>query len=142
MKSDTHPDYHMINVEMTDGTKFQTRSTWGKVALDARKMAQALERLGIKRGDRVATLGMNHEHHLISWYGTTGMGAILHTINPRLFDDQLEYIANHAEDRVLLYDRAFTPIVERMKPKLNTIEHFICFDPDPGQSGFRECIDA
>ena len=110
-----------------------TRTNWGSVARDARKMAQALERLGIERGDRVATLGMNHEHHLIAWYGTTGMGGILHTINPRLFDDQLEFIANHAEDRVLLYDRAFTPIVERMKPKWKTIEHYICFDPDPGQ---------
>ena len=103
-----------------------TRSTYGKVALDARKMAQALERLGIEPEDRVATLAMNHEHHLIAWYGTVGMGGILHTINPRLFDDQLEYIANHAEDRVLLYDRVFTPLVEKMKSRWNTIEHYIC----------------
>lgn len=119
-----------------------TRTNWRNVARDARKMAQALERLGIKRGDRVATLAMNHEYHLISWYGTTGMGAVLHTINPRLFDDQLEYIANHAEDRVLLYDRAFAPIVERMKPKWTTIEHFICFDPPVGEPGFRDWIDV
>ena len=119
-----------------------TRTNWRDVASDARKMAQALERLGINRGDRVATLAMNHAHHLIAWYGTTGMGGVLHTINPRLFDDQLEYIVNHAEDRVLLYDRAFTPIVERMKPKWPTVEHYICFDPDSGQSGFREWIDA
>jgi len=119
-----------------------TRTSWGKVAGDARKMAQALERLGIKPGDRVATLAMNHEHHLIAWYGSAGMGGVLHTINPRLFDDQLEYIANHAEDRVLLYDRAFTPIVERMKPKWTTIERYICFDPAEGETGFREWIDA
>lgn len=119
-----------------------TRTNWRNVARDARKMAQALEKLGINRGDRVATLAMNHEHHLIAWYGTTGMGGVLHTINPRLFDDQLDYIANHAEDRVLLYDRAFTPIVDRMKPKWKTIEHYICFDPPAGESGFREWIDA
>ncbi len=119
-----------------------TRTNWRNVACDARKMAQALARLGIKRGDRVATLAMNHEHHLIAWYGSTGMGAILHTINPRLFDDQLEFIANHAEDRVLLYDRAFTPIVERMKPRWKTIEQYICFDPDPGQPSFRKWIDS
>src|SRR3546814_8355260 len=53
--------------------------------------------------------------HLVSWYGTIGMGGVLHTINPRLFDDQLVYIANHAEDRVLFYDAAFAPIVERLK---------------------------
>ena len=124
------------------GSGETTRTSWREVARDARKLAQALERLGINRGDRVATMGMNHAHHLIAWYGTTGMGGVLHTINPRLFDDQLEYIANHAEDRVLLYDRAFTPIVERMKPKWPTIEHYICFDPDSGQSGLREWIDA
>ena len=119
-----------------------TRTNWGEVARDARKMAQALEKLGIKPGERVATLAMNHAHHLIAWYGTTGMGGVLHTINPRLFDDQLEYIANHAEDRVLLYDRAFQPIVDRMKPRWRTIEHYICMDPPDGEWGFRQWIDA
>ena len=70
-------------------------------------MAKALTKLGVNRGDRVATLAMNHVHHLTSWYGAVGMGGILHTINPRLFPDQLAYIANHAEDRVLIYDKAF-----------------------------------
>jgi len=119
-----------------------TRTNWREVARDSRKMAQALERLGIRRGDRVATLAMNHAHHLIAWYGTCGMGGILHTINPRLFADQLEYIANHADDRVLLYDRVFTPLVESMKPKWKTIEHYICMDPVEGQPGFREWIDS
>ena len=119
-----------------------SRTNWREVARDARKLAQALERIGIKPGDRVATLGMNHVHHLIAWYGSAGMGGVLHTINPRLFEDQLEYIANHAEDRVLLYDRVFTPLVEKMKPKWTTIEHYICFDPPEGQDGFRQWIDA
>lgn len=119
-----------------------TRTNWREVARDSRKMAQALEKLAIRRGDRVATLAMNHAHHLTAWYGTCGMGGILHTINPRLFADQLDYIANHAEDRVLLYDRVFTPLVEAMKPKWKTIEHYICMDPTEGQTGFREWIDA
>ena len=134
-----HGDGEIVTAWANGGT---TRTNWRNVARDARKLAQALERLGINRGDRVATLAMNHEHHLIAWYGTVGMGGVLHTINPRLFDDQLEYIANHAEDRVLFYDRAFTPIVERLKPKWKTIEHYVCFDPDAGQHGFREWIDA
>jgi acyl-CoA synthetase (AMP-forming)/AMP-acid ligase II len=127
-----------------------TRTNWREVAHDARKMGQALERLGIRPGDRVATLAMNHAHHLLAWYGAIGMGGILHTINPRLFADQLEYIANHAEDRVLLYDRIFTPLVEKMKPLWTTIEHYICFDAAEGEhgpstklgTGFREWIDA
>ena len=64
-------------------------------------------------------MAMNHDRHFVAWFGVVGMGGVLHTLNPRLFDDQLEYIVNHAEDRVLLYDRAFAPLVERMKPQLD-----------------------
>ena len=118
-----------------------TLTNWRQVAHDARRMAQALEALGMKPGDRIATLAMNHSRHLTAWYGAIGMGGVLHTINPRLFEDQLEYIANHAEDRVLLYDHAFAPLVEKMKPKWTTIEHYICFDPPAGQPGFAEWIE-
>jgi acyl-CoA synthetase (AMP-forming)/AMP-acid ligase II len=117
-----------------------SRTSWRGVARDARRMAQALERLGTKPGDRVATLAMNHASHLTAWYGVCGMGGVLHTINPRLFADQLEYIGNHAEDRVLLYDRVFTPIVEKMKPSWKTIQHYICFDPGEGDDGFPQWI--
>ncbi len=109
-----------------DGTT--TRTDWAGIARDARKLAQALEKLGVKRGERVATLAMNHSRHLVAWYGAIGMGGVVHTINPRLFDEQLVYIANHAEDKVLLYDRMFAPIVERLKPQWTTIEHYVCFD--------------
>jgi fatty-acyl-CoA synthase len=112
-----------------------TRTNWREVAQDARRMAQALEALGVKPGDRIATLAMNHERHLTAWYGAVGVGGVLHTINPRLFADQLEYIANHAEDRVLIYDHAFAPLVEKMKPKWTTIEHYVCFDPPAGWNG-------
>lgn len=114
------------------------RTTWSGIARDARKFAQALERLGIAPGDRVATLAMNHAHHLVAWYGTIGMGGVVHTINPRLFDDQLTYIANHAEDRVLLYDKAFQPIVDRLKPRWTAIEHYIAFD----DGSFETLLDA
>ena len=106
----------------------ETRTTWGGVRRDALKMVQALQRLGIDKGDRVATLALNHSRHLVCWYGAVGVGGVLHTINPRLFDDQLEYIVNHAEDRVLIYDAMFAPLVERMKPKWTTVERYICFD--------------
>jgi fatty-acyl-CoA synthase len=102
-------------------------------------MTQALRQLGIGKGDRIATLAMNHSRHLVSWYGAVGVGGVLHTINPRLFDEQLVYIANHAEDRVLLYDTAFQPIVDRLKDHWTSIEHYICYDPaDSG--GFENWI--
>jgi len=111
-----------------DGTIFRT--DWTRLAHDARRLAQALERRGIRPTDRVGTLAMNHDRHLAAWFGIVGIGGVIHTNNPRLFDDQLEYIVNHAEDRVLLYDRVFTPLVERLKPRWMTVEHYICFDDE------------
>lgn len=122
-----------------DGT--ESRSDWAGIARDARKLAQALERMGCRPGDRIATLAMNHAHHLAAWYGAIGMGGVIHTVNPRLFDDQLVYIANHAEDRVLLYDRQFQPIVDRLRDRWTTIEHYIVMDGD-GPDGFRAIVDA
>jgi fatty-acyl-CoA synthase len=118
------------------------RGDYAGIARDARRLARALERLGIGKGDRIATLAMNHGRHLVAWYGAIGMGGILHTLNPRLFDDQLVYIANHAEDRILFYDRAFAPLVERLKPRFETIEHYVCFDPAEGEPGFEQLIAA
>jgi 3-(methylthio)propionyl---CoA ligase len=71
-----------------------------------------------------------------------GLGAVLHTVNPRLFTEQLIYIFNHAEDRVLLYDAAFAPIIDMIKSELRTIEHYICFDKADDPAGFRARIDA
>ena len=119
----------------------ETRTNWAGIAADARKLAQALEKLGVQPGDRVGTLAMNHAHHLAAWYGAIGMGGVIHTINPRLFDDQLVYIANHAEDRVLLYDRAFQPIVDRLRGQWTTIEHYIVMDGE-GEDSFRALVDA
>jgi acyl-CoA synthetase (AMP-forming)/AMP-acid ligase II len=107
-----------------------TRTNWASVAAKARQMARALEKLGVRPGDRVATLAMNHASHLTAWYGACGMGGVLHTINPRLFTEQLAFIANHAEDRVLLYDRAFKPLVDSLKSQWKTIEHYICFEDE------------
>lgn len=125
-----------IVTRWADGS--ETRTDWAGIARDARRLAQALERLGVREGDRVATLAMNHARHLVAWYGVAGMGGLIHTINPRLFDDQLAFIANHAEDRVLFYDRAFAPIVERMRGQWTSIERFVCFD----DGAFDVLLDA
>jgi 3-(methylthio)propionyl---CoA ligase len=110
-----------------------TRTSWGEVGINARKFSQALLKLGIKKGDRIATMAMNHAHHLISWYGSAGAGAVLHTVNPRLFEEQLVYVINHAEDRILLFDQMFTALVEKIKPQLETVEHYIQFDGEKGE---------
>ena len=113
-----------------DGTV--ERSNWAGIAHDARRLAQAFEAMGCTPGDRIATLAMNHGRHLSTWYGAIGFGGVIHTVNVRLFDEDLIYIINHAEDKVLLYDTQFAPMIERLKPHLTTVKHYVCFDQDDG----------
>jgi fatty-acyl-CoA synthase len=91
----------------------------------ALRVAKRLGKEGIAQGDRVATLAWNTWRHLEVWYGVTGAGAIYHTVNPRLFDDQIVYIVNHAEDRILFLDLTFVPLVERLAERLTSIERYI-----------------
>ena len=88
-------------------------------------MAQRLDKDGIKLGDRVATLAWNTWRHLEAWYGILGIGAIYHTVNPRLFPEQIVWIVNHAEDRMMITDLTFVPLLEKIADKLPTIERYI-----------------
>jgi fatty-acyl-CoA synthase len=91
----------------------------------ALRVAQRLERDGIRLGDRVATLAWNTWRHLECWYGIMGIGAIYHTVNPRLFPDQICWIVNHAEDRLMFVDLTFLPILEKHAAGLKTIERYV-----------------
>jgi fatty-acyl-CoA synthase len=91
----------------------------------ALKVAQRLARDGIKPGDRVATVAWNTWRHLEAWYGITGMGAIYHTVNPRLFPDQICWIVNHAQDRLMFVDLTFLPILEKHAVGLTSIERYV-----------------
>ena len=91
----------------------------------ALKVAKRLEQDGIKLGDRVATLAWNTWRHMEAWYGILGIGAIYHTVNPRLFPEQIVWIVNHAEDRVMMVDLTFVPLLEKIADKLPTIERYI-----------------
>jgi acyl-CoA synthetase (AMP-forming)/AMP-acid ligase II len=81
------------------------------------RLANALKRLGVRSGDRVTSLAWNTHRHLELFYAVPGIGAVLHTANPRLFDEQIVYTINHAESGVLLFDRSFAALVERMAPR-------------------------
>jgi fatty-acyl-CoA synthase len=91
----------------------------------ALQVAKRLSKDGIKLGDRVATVAWNTWRHLEAWYGILGIGAIYHTINPRLFPEQITWIVNHAEDRVMLIDLTFVPLVEKLAARLPSIERYI-----------------
>jgi fatty-acyl-CoA synthase len=101
------------------------RTTYADIARRARQFSAALLAAGIGRGARVATLSMNVSRHLEAWFGTMGIGAVCHTLNPRLFDEQLVYIINHARDRWLLADPQFAPLVGRLRPQCPTLERVV-----------------
>ncbi|MCX7961419.1 MAG: 3-(methylthio)propionyl-CoA ligase [Burkholderiales bacterium] len=91
----------------------------------ARRLAKALARLGLAMHDRVGTLAWNGYRHFELYYAVAGSGAVIHTINPRLFEDQIVYIANHAEDRILCFDLTFLPLVEKLASRLETVKRFV-----------------
>ncbi len=101
------------------------RYTYRDAAIRSRKLANALKRLGVNFQDRVATLAWNTHRHFELYYAVSGSGAIIHTINPRLFPDQIVYIVNHAEDLVVFVDLTFVPLIEKIFPKLTTLQHVV-----------------
>jgi fatty-acyl-CoA synthase len=100
-------------------------TTYAAIRARALRLAQRLDRDGIKRGDRVATLAWNTWRHLEAWYGIMGIGAVYHTVNPRLFPDQISWIVNHAEDRAMMLDLTFVPLIEKLAEKLTPIERYV-----------------
>ena len=118
-----HGDREIVT-RAVEGTGLR-RTTYGKVHARARQVANALASLGIGRGDVVATMAWNTDRHLEAWYGIMGLGAVCHTLNPRLFAEQLVYIANHAEDKVIFVDLTFVPIIEAIADKLTHVRHVI-----------------
>src|SRR5262249_3022488 len=101
------------------------RYTYADLGKRARQVANALTKLGVKRGDRVATLAWNSYRHLEVYYAAPCMGAVLHTLNLRLSSVDLEYIINHAEDSVICVDEELLPILEKLEGRIPTVRHFL-----------------
>ena len=101
------------------------RYNWRACELRARQAAQALARLALTAGDRVGTLAWNGHRHLEIYYGASGSELVCHTINPRLFPEQIAWIANDAQDQVLCFDLTFLPLVEKLAPQLPHIRHYV-----------------
>jgi 3-(methylthio)propionyl---CoA ligase len=117
-----HGDTEIVSVETAGDV---ARTSWAEVEANARRLASALEKVGIKRGERCATLAWNNRRHLEIYFGVAGGGMVCHTINPRLFPEQLIYIMNHAEDQVLFFDKTFLPLVVKLKEQLPAIKAYI-----------------
>ena len=101
------------------------RATFADIGERAERLAAALARLGVRPGDRVGTFCWNAQEHLEAYFAVPAMGAVLHTLNIRLFPEQLTYVANHAADRVILVDESLVPLLARVRRDLTTVEHVV-----------------
>src|SRR5689334_23986185 len=101
------------------------RTTYAQIHERAKRISSALKGLGIQNGDRVATLAWNTGRHIEAWYGIMGIGAVCHTLNPRLFAEQLCYIINHAEDQIIFTDLTFLPVLAENRAKMTTVKHIV-----------------
>ncbi|MFG1293591.1 long-chain-fatty-acid--CoA ligase [Xanthobacter versatilis] len=117
-----HSDSEVVSATVEGGLH---RYTYGEMSKRSRKLANALARLGLKTGDRVGTLAWNGYRHLELYYGVSGSGFVCHTINPRLFREQIAYIIAHAEDSVLFFDLTFLPIVEELADQLKGLRALV-----------------
>lgn len=120
-----HGDTEIVSVN-TDGT--QHRTNYAEVQKRALLLGSALRKRGMVKSDRIATIAWNNHRHLELYYGVAGSGMICHTINPRLFTEQLIYIVNHANDRMMFIDRTFIPLVEPLREQFPCIEHYVLME--------------
>jgi fatty-acyl-CoA synthase len=117
-----HPDAQIVSCALDAPSH---RCTYADLDRRSRQLASVLTSLGILEGDRVATMAWNGYRHMELFFGVSGMGAVLHTVNPRLYAEQIEYIVNHAEARHLFFDVGFAALVEQLAPRLKSISSFI-----------------
>ena len=117
-----HADVEVVTNSVEGGIH---RIGYAKLYDRTSQLANALIRLGVKSGDRIGTMAWNTWRHLECWYGLSGIGAICHTLNPRLFPDLLEYIVNHAQNRFIFVDTSFVPVIANVLDKLPLLEGLI-----------------
>ena len=125
------------------------RCTMADLRTRSLRVAKALQQEGVRLGDRVATMAWNTDRHVETWYGIMGLGAICHTLNPRLFAEQLVYIINHAEDRLLFVDLTFLPVIKAIRDQLPTVKKVIVLtdeahlpaDTPPGTLAYESWLD-
>ena len=117
-----HPSVEIVSRE---GDGMEHRYGYAQAAGRARRLASALHATGVRPGDRVATLAMNHHRHFELYFGVSGMGAVLHTVNPRLFAAQIEYIVDHGGARIMFVDPAFVPLIAPLVPDLPKVSRYV-----------------
>ena len=134
-----HPNTEVVS-RLVSGEIHKTN--YEEVCIRSRKLASALEKDGIKKGDVVATLALNTYRHLEMYYGISGMGAITHTLNFRLHPEQAVYIINHAEDKMIFVELPFVPILEGLQDNLSTVEKYVvlCNEDEMPETSLKNAL--
>lgn len=126
-----HSDTEIMSVNTGGGMEIVT---WGSIGANAHRLGDALSKLGLSPQARCATIAWNNRRHLEIYFGVSGAGFVCHTINPRLFPEQLVYIINHAEDEVLFIDRTFIPLIKAIRSKLPGVKHIVLMDGEDDEA--------
>lgn len=124
-----YPHKH-VSTKLPDGTMH--RYTYANLYRRVKRLARVLVKLGIEPGDRVATFAWNHYQHLELYFAIPGCGAVCHTLNIRLFPEQLAYVINHAEDKIIFIDGSLLPLIERILDQVSGVQRFVLINADPG----------
>ena len=134
-----HPDRKIISKD-TKGKI--TNTNYKEVCRNSKKVADGLHKLGVKKGDVIGVMAWNNHSHLEVWYGIPGVGAVNHNLNPRLFSEQLIYIINHANDKILILDLDLVPIIEKVIDECPKVEKLIilCSKADLPSTKFSDVI--
>src|SRR5919107_5685034 len=122
LAAEVHPNTEIVSVATEGGIH---RTTYKDIRKRVAQLAHGLRALGVKPGDRVATLAWNGYRHFELYYAISGLGAVCHTINPRLFKDQITYIVNHAADVLLFTDLSFVPLVAELRPRFGSVRQVV-----------------
>ncbi|HEX9925883.1 MAG TPA: long-chain fatty acid--CoA ligase [Anaerolineae bacterium] len=124
-----YPHKH-VSTKLPDGTMH--RYTYANLYRRVKRLAKVLVKLGVEPGDRVATFAWNHYQHLELYFAIPGCGAVCHTLNIRLFPEQLAYVINHAEDKIIFIDGSLLPLLERILDQISGVQRFVLINADPG----------
>src|SRR5256885_2228075 len=139
---DSHPFAEVVT--LTD--KGTTRARFPEVSERVDRLARVLARLGVEQGDRVGTFAWNNQRHFELYFAVPCTGAVLHTLNIRLFEEQLSYIVNHAEDKVIFVDDSLVPVLEKLAPSFSSVESYVVMGPGdtgslPGALRYEELLE-
>jgi fatty-acyl-CoA synthase len=125
-------EIYTLNTDMSEH-----RYSWADCAVRVRKLANALLAAGVKKGDRIATIAWNNYRHVEIYYAVSSIGAVVHTINPRLKPQQIAWMVNHAEDTMLMFDTTFGPIIDGVSAACPTVKSWICLTDEAGMPDYK-----